>query len=352
MPRWLSPALAKRDPVPPWRWLFALSFVGVRGVVSLAAALAIPLTTVAGTPFPRRDFIIFVTFAVIVVTLIGQGLALPAVVRWLALPRDAEDERRREQDAEIAARLEALKVGLDRLEGLAADGQTDPDVVAILRARHDDRAGQLPRETGDGFDTVAAATELRAELIAAEREYIYRLLRDGKITDEARRRIEHELDLEEASIALKRAGENKASAPRWRAISCLSASVFVSPACAARVLALRDGKRAISPRRELIGIVVEPLGQAPIRQRSLADAAGAFGAGIDERPASLAFEIRNAGFVHFEINRAVENQREHEAVGPDAGAAEHALHRNRAEGCKKFANEFRVQAADPPRERR
>ncbi len=213
VPRWLSPALAERDPVPPWQWLFALSFVGVRGVVSLAAALAIPLTTVAGTPFPRRDFILFVTFAVIVVTLIGQGLALPAVVRWLALPRDAEDERRREQDAEIAARLEALKVGLDRLEGLAADGQTDPDVVAILRARHDDRAGQVARDRGDGLDTVVAATELRAELIAAEREYIYRLLRDGKITDEARRRIERELDLEEASIALKRDGENKTSAP-------------------------------------------------------------------------------------------------------------------------------------------
>jgi monovalent cation/hydrogen antiporter len=212
VPRWLSPALARRDPVPPWQWLFALSFVGVRGVVSLAAALAIPLTTVVGTPFPRRDFILYVTFAVIVITLIGQGLALPAVVRWLALPHDAEDERRREQDAEIAARLEALKVGLDRLDGLAADGQTDPDVVAILRARHDDRAGQLPRVMGDGFDTVAAATELRSELIAAERQYIYRLLQDGKITDEARRRIERELDLEEASIALKRDSENYASA--------------------------------------------------------------------------------------------------------------------------------------------
>jgi monovalent cation/hydrogen antiporter len=129
---------------------------------------------------------------------------LPGVARWLALPHDAEDERRREQDAEIAARLEALNVAQGRLDGLAADGEAAPDVLAILRARHDYRVGQLPRSGTDGFRTVAAATELRAELIAAEREYIYRLLQQGQITDEARRRIERELDLEEASLALKK----------------------------------------------------------------------------------------------------------------------------------------------------
>src|SRR5208282_1730266 len=76
---------------------------------------------------------------------------------------------------------------------------------------------------------------------------------------------------------------------------------------------LRDGVRAVGPGRKLVGIVVESLGQAPIRQRSAADAAFAFGAGIDERPAALALEIRNAGFVHFEENRAVENKRKHKS---------------------------------------
>ncbi len=206
LPRWLSPALARRDPTPPWQWLFLLAFVGVRGVVSLAAALAIPLTTAADAPFPGRDLILFITFGVIVVTLIGEGLVLPPVVRWLALPRDAADERRREQDAEITARIEALQVTQARLDGLAADGKTDPDVVALLRARHAHRSGQAPRRT-DHHAAIAAAAELRAELIAAEREYIYRLLRDGKITDEARRRIERELDLEEESLAFKRDSE-------------------------------------------------------------------------------------------------------------------------------------------------
>jgi len=204
LPRWLSPSLRRRDPLPPWQWAFLLAFVGVRGVVSLAAALALPLTTAAGAPFPYRDLILFVTFGVIVVTLIGQGLALPGIVRWLALPHDAEDERRREQEAELVARLEALNVAQGRLDGLAADGELEPDVLALLRARNGHRAGQLPKNAGDGLKAVATAAELRADLIAAEREYIYQLLQDGKITDEARRRIERELDLEEESLAFRR----------------------------------------------------------------------------------------------------------------------------------------------------
>jgi monovalent cation/hydrogen antiporter len=206
VPRWISPALARRDPLPPWQWSFLLGFVGVRGVVSLAAALAIPLTVASGASFPDRDLILFITFGVIVITLIGQGLMLPTIVRWLALPHDAEDERRREQDAEITARLEALNVAQDRVKRLTASGKVPEDVLAILRARHDHHAGQLPRNSKDGLKAAAAAAELRADLIAAEREYIYRLLQDGQITDEARRRIERELDLEEASIACKKQG--------------------------------------------------------------------------------------------------------------------------------------------------
>src|SRR6202453_1719540 len=207
LPRWLSPALARRDPPPPWQWSFLLAYVGVRGVVSLAAALAIPLTTISGAPFPGRDLIVFVTFGVIIVTLVGQGLTLPAVVRWLALPHDAEDERRREQDAEITARLEALKVAQGRLDRLAAGGEADPEALAILRAHHHHRAGQGPENSDDGLKAFADAAELRADLIGAERKYIYRLLQEGKITDEARRRIERELDLEEESLAFRRESE-------------------------------------------------------------------------------------------------------------------------------------------------
>jgi CPA1 family monovalent cation:H+ antiporter len=207
LPRWLSPALARRDPSPPWRQAFLLAFTGVRGVVSLAAALAIPLTTEAASAFPDRDLILFVTFGVIVVTLIGQGIVLAPIVRWLALPRDAEDERKRERGAELKARLETLNVAESELERLAADGDTAPAVLALLRSRQDNRARQVPKDKG-GKQAVAAALALRAELINAEREYIYRLLQEGQITDEARRRIERELDLEEATITLKRDDED------------------------------------------------------------------------------------------------------------------------------------------------
>src|SRR5581483_9829706 len=129
LPRWLNPALARRDPSPPLRQVFILAFVGVRGVVSLAAALAIPFLLANGTPFPYRDLILAVTFGVIVVTLVGQGLLLPWVIRRLGLSRDAEDEHRHETESELAARHGALDVDLQRLEKLKADGKISSEVL-------------------------------------------------------------------------------------------------------------------------------------------------------------------------------------------------------------------------------
>src|SRR5258705_4609117 len=97
VPRWVSPALARRDPTPKWQFPFILAFTGIRGVVSLAAALAIPLVTAAGEPFPNRDIILAVTFIVIVVTLVGQGLSLPGIVKRLGLADDVAAEREPEQ---------------------------------------------------------------------------------------------------------------------------------------------------------------------------------------------------------------------------------------------------------------
>ena len=126
-------------------------------------------------------------------------------MRWLGLNKHAAEEQQRERAAELAARLEALNVGHGRLQQFV-DGQISPEALAILRARHEYRVGRLPQNTSDGSDAAAIAADIRMELIAAEREYIYRLLQDGAITDEARRRIERELDLEEASIACKKEG--------------------------------------------------------------------------------------------------------------------------------------------------
>ena len=94
LPRWLFPSVRRKDPSPPWQWPFLLAFTGVRGIVSLAAALAIPFVTSAGQPFPYRDLILFLTFSVILITLVGQGLMLPWVTRQLGLSHAGRKERR------------------------------------------------------------------------------------------------------------------------------------------------------------------------------------------------------------------------------------------------------------------
>jgi hypothetical protein len=207
LPRWLSASLRKRDPSPPWQSPFAISFTGVRGVVSLAAALAIPLTIASGAPFPNRDLILFVTFGVIIVTLVGQGLMLPTVIRWLGLTKLGLEEKKQEHGAELAARSQALQAARAHLEKIAVDRSLGVEAIEFLQSRHDHRLRQIPTDMEDGLAQVRLNNDLRMELISAEREFLYELLREGKITDESRRRLERELDLEEATILSKREAE-------------------------------------------------------------------------------------------------------------------------------------------------
>jgi len=201
LPRLLK-RVRERDPSPPWQWVFVLGFTGVRGAVSLAAALALPFALPSGESFPYRGLILFVSFGVIFITLVGVGLGLPLVVRWLGVARDGRDEHRAAHESEIAARREALGVALKSLDALTDDRELSDEVVKLLRARHETRANQLPDSLDpDQLDVTKSGIELTRELIAAERKFIHLLLRDGKITDEVRRRIERDLDLEEASLA-------------------------------------------------------------------------------------------------------------------------------------------------------
>ncbi|WP_454616072.1 Na+/H+ antiporter [Bradyrhizobium cenepequi] len=201
LPR-LSKRVRQRDPPPRWQWVFTISFVGVRGAVSLAAALALPLSLASGDPFPDRDMILFVSFGVIFITLVGFGSSLPTVVGWLNIAKDGRAEIIAEHEAEIAARREALGAALASLDAITDERELSDEVVKLLRARHDIRTSQLPAALDpDRHDVSANGTELTRELIATERKFIHALLRDGKITDETRRRIERDLDLEEASLA-------------------------------------------------------------------------------------------------------------------------------------------------------
>ncbi len=202
LPRWLSRSLRERDPAPSWRTVFVIAFTGVRGAVSLAAALALPYTLADGAPFPARDLILFVSFGVILVTLVGLGVTLPLVVRGLGLGQVGREEHVLEHEKEIAARREALQQAMASLQEIKDGRDLSDEVVKLLHARHEVRISQLPDSLDpDKHDASARGTSLTRELIAVERKFIHAMLREGRITDETRRRIERDLDLEEASLA-------------------------------------------------------------------------------------------------------------------------------------------------------
>jgi Na+/H+ antiporter len=202
LPRWLSPSLRRRDPAPPWQWPFALAFTGVRGVVSLAAALAIPLTLANGQPFPHRDLILFITFGLIIITIVGLGLLLPTVMRALRLTAHGTAERERESEAEHAARQELLQLARGRIDDFAAKCEVSGERLRQLHARYDQRLSELAARMSPDSDA-SREIEMRLALIAAEREILHQLLREGRVTDEARRRLERELDLEEAFLSMR-----------------------------------------------------------------------------------------------------------------------------------------------------
>lgn len=208
LPRRLSPRIRERDPLPPWRNTTLVAWSGMRGAVALAAALAIPLETDAGAPFPERDLIIFLAFCVILVTLVGQGLLFPALIRFLRVEDDGLDA-----DEELNARLEIAFAALDRIDELAEDDWVHEDTVERVRAQFNYRRRRFSsrldgRGAGegdaDGIDYEHRArtfSRFMSEVIGAERRKLRELRDTGVITDEIRRRVEYDLDLEEARLS-------------------------------------------------------------------------------------------------------------------------------------------------------
>jgi CPA1 family monovalent cation:H+ antiporter len=204
---WVYPAaiLARAMPGanrPPWQATFAVAFTGIRGVVSLAAALSIPLTLTDGTPFPERDTILFITFCVILATLLGQGSVLPTLFRRLGLVERGRQEQRVEEAREYAARIDAVEATLGRLRDLSAHAGLDAELAAALQVRHEERLRRLRRHhaTAGEDRVVRSGATLELELIGAERARMHELRESGALGDEARRRLERELDLEEVRI--------------------------------------------------------------------------------------------------------------------------------------------------------
>jgi CPA1 family monovalent cation:H+ antiporter len=177
-----------------------VAWAGMRGIVSLAAAFAIPYRLPDGTPFPGRNMVLFLTFGLILATLVGQGLTLPPLLKWLRVT-DPERALREERKA----RLEAARAAIQRLEELASENHLDREYLERLRWRYEQRTKRL------GVDSKETELEicrrftgdyekLRRELIRAERDVIHRLRNEGIIGDDVMLALEHELDVEESHV--------------------------------------------------------------------------------------------------------------------------------------------------------
>jgi monovalent cation/hydrogen antiporter len=205
LPRWLVPGLARRDPAPPSRVVLILGWGGMRGALSLAAALALPLTTATGEPLPARGLVIFLAFSVILVTLIGQGMTLGPLIRRLGVVDDGSLAHE-----EMHARAVATEAALRRLESLRAEAPGHLPLIDQLKESyghrgehyvHDDSGSAITDDSGDELSPEEVEElehdEIRRAVITAERLAVLELRDRGEISDDTLRSIERDLDLDE-----------------------------------------------------------------------------------------------------------------------------------------------------------
>ena len=201
LPRWLSRRTRERDPSPSWRNVSIVAWTGMRGVISLAAALALPFQTTTGALFPGRDLIIFLTFCVILATLVVQGLSLPALIRALGL----EDDRIGEKE-ETHGRIQVAEAAIERLDELKNEDWVREDTADRVRSLYNYRRNRFTSRfdgDSDGVEERSAAYQrLMVELLGAQRQRLVRMRDEGRIGDEVMHRIERDLDLEESRLEL------------------------------------------------------------------------------------------------------------------------------------------------------
>ncbi len=203
LPRLLFKSIRKKDPYPRWEHVAIIGWTGMRGVVSLAAALALPEKRADGTPFPGRDLILFLTFVIILATLVVQGLSLPPLIRWLGVQDDGVvDKEERE------ARLKANQAALARLREV-----TEPEEGACenalkrLMEEYEDHIQQIEaveKESEKGDLPLRLFSNeyerLSHQALEVERRTIIQLRNDSVISDEVLRRIQRDIDLAEARL--------------------------------------------------------------------------------------------------------------------------------------------------------
>ena len=201
LPRLLFKNLCRHDPYPRWQHVCIVAWTGMRGVVSLAAALALPLTIRDGSPFPDRELILFLTFMVILATLVVQGLSLPLLIRWLGIKDDGSMEKE-----EREARLKANHAALARLNETSEHDPAKADALQRLRVEYEDHILQIkgaePESVGTPLRLFSSEYErLSHQALQIERQTIIKLRDQDVINDEVLRRIQRDIDLAEARLA-------------------------------------------------------------------------------------------------------------------------------------------------------
>jgi CPA1 family monovalent cation:H+ antiporter len=200
IPRFLFKSIRLADPYPSWRHVALVGWTGMRGVVSLAAALALPVVTPSGSGFPGRELILFLTFVVIIVTLVLQGLTLPLLIRVLGV----EGDRVSEQE-ETKARLQANKAALARIDELSLGADFSEELSQRLRSEYKERIQELERvddSTSRASPGLFSADyeRLSREALKVERATILNLRNQRVINDEVLRRVQRDIDLAEVRL--------------------------------------------------------------------------------------------------------------------------------------------------------
>jgi len=192
LPRRFSASLRLRDPMPPRGALVLVSWIGMRGIVSLAAALALPHTIGSGAPFPQRDAIVLVTFVAVLATLLLPGLSLPWLVRHLALPVETQLAREESQ-----ARARAAQVALRRIDELTGEPWVQAEQARRMRLFYEERLRRVSRfESTPDMEGDADLRRLHHEVLTAERLAVVALRDEGVVGDEVLHQIEKEIDVE------------------------------------------------------------------------------------------------------------------------------------------------------------
>jgi CPA1 family monovalent cation:H+ antiporter len=200
LPRLLSKKIRQTEVRPKMKHVFITGWSGMRGVVSLASALAIPITLSGGEAFPHRNLILCITFIVILVTLVFQGLTLPLIIRWLGVEADDNEEEQKQW----ALRLRLARTVLQHIETQYEPEATSIEPFRQLKARYERVADNAGRQIGAGDhqekepDFMPAFRKLLLEVVEVQRQELARLRNGDEYSDELLRSKELDLDLEEA----------------------------------------------------------------------------------------------------------------------------------------------------------